>query len=131
MIPSVLIAVSFQFRSLRSSHKFIAIKIFYLSIWVLFFFVLFLFGNVTEVIKNFLRRIYEQTGPGSAFVEHLEAQILKMYPLDANHGGAFVDSIYVPVCQKKSWTRHCMLFLCHKYYTNLASARLQHTVSYG
>ena len=27
--------------------------------------------------------------------------ILKIHLLDGNHGGAFVDSIYVPVCPKK------------------------------
>ena len=32
--------------------------------------------------------------------------ILKIYLLGGNHGGAFVDSIYVPVCPKKFGIRH-------------------------
>ena len=34
-------------------------------------------------------------------LEHLEAQIWKNYPVGANYGGAFVDSMYVQVCPKK------------------------------
>ena len=46
----------------------------------------------------FYKEILEQTGPESAFLEHLEAQILKNFPLGANHGDAFVGSMYVLVC---------------------------------
>ena len=51
---------------------------------------------------NFLKIIQKEecffckeskTGLGSAFLEHLEAQIQKNYPLDANHGSAFVNSM--------------------------------------
>ena len=38
----------------------------------------------------FYKEIIEQTGPGNAFLEHLESQILKNFPLHANHAGAFV-----------------------------------------
>ena len=46
--------------------------------------------------KMFYKEIKEQTGPGSAFLEHFQAQILKMYPLCASHFGVFVSLIYVP-----------------------------------
>ena len=56
---------------------------------------------LTYVIwEMFYKEILKQIGPGSAFLEHLEVQILKNSPLDANYGGAFV---YVPVCPKKIW----------------------------
>ena len=54
----------------------------------------------------FYTEIKEQTGPGSAFLEHLEAQILKIFLFSANHAGAFVGSIYVHVCPKKLWIHH-------------------------
>ena len=44
--------------------------------------------------------------PGSAFLDHLEAKILKIHLLGATRGGVFVDSIYVPVCPKKLYIRH-------------------------
>ena len=50
----------------------------------------------------FYKEIIEQTGPGSAFLEQLEAQILKNLLLRGNHGGAFVGSMYVPVCPQKT-----------------------------
>ena len=40
-------------------------------------------------------------------LEHLEAQILKMPPLGTNDVGAFLASMYVPVCPKKLCIRHC------------------------
>ena len=40
----------------------------------------------------FYKEILEQTGSGSAFLEHMEAQILKNLPLSANHGATFVGS---------------------------------------
>ena len=30
-----------------------------------------------------------KTGPGSAFLQYVKAQILKIFPLTTNHGGAF------------------------------------------
>ena len=80
MIPSVLLAVS---RSLRSSDKFIAIQIFYLN--VSFFkndsqgrvFRNANLSNSENVLHGNLRT--ERTG--SAFLEHLKAQILKISQL--------------------------------------------------
>ena len=54
--------------------------------------------------KMFYKEILEQTGPGSAFLEHLEVQI---FWLSAKPGGTLVDSMDVPVCPKKLWIRHC------------------------
>ena len=45
----------------------------------------------------FYIEILEQTGPGSAFLDHLEAQILKNLRLSTNHACMFVGSMYVPV----------------------------------
>ena len=39
-------------------------------------------------------------------VRAFQDTILKMHLLGWNHGGAFVDLIYVPVCPKKLWIRH-------------------------
>ena len=50
----------------------------------------------------YYNEIYKQTEPGSAFLECLAAQTLKISLLSVNHGGTFVGSISVPVCQKKS-----------------------------
>ena len=55
----------------------------------------------------FYKEILEQTGPESAVLEHLQAIILKRFSLCANHGVALVDSMYVPVCPKTPWIRHC------------------------
>ena len=52
------------------------------------------------------KEILEQTGAGSAFLEHLEAQILKNLPICANHGGAIVGSTYELVCPQKLWIWH-------------------------
>ena len=35
----------------------------------------------------FYKEIFEQTGPGGAFLEHLEAETLKIYLVKANHNG--------------------------------------------
>ena len=48
----------------------------------------------------FYKEIYEQTGPGSAFLEHLETHILEIYLLSTNHRDAFMGSMYVPICLK-------------------------------
>ena len=48
-----------------------------------------MFCNVKEVIwKMFYKEIKESvlSGLRITFLEHLEAQILKIYPLSANHG---------------------------------------------
>ena len=49
----------------------------------------------------FYKEILEQAGLVSAFLEHVEAQILKIYPLGINHGGALKVLMYVTVCPKK------------------------------
>ena len=43
------------------------------------------------------KRILEHTLPASAFLKHLEAQILKNLLFDVNHGGVFMGSMYVPL----------------------------------
>ena len=45
-----------------------------------------MFYNATN-LKNVFQRNLKQTGPGIAFLEHMKAKILKIYPLDTNHGG--------------------------------------------
>ena len=50
----------------------------------------------------FYKEIIEQRGPGSAFLEQLEAQISKNLLRRVNHGGTFVGSMYVPVCPQKT-----------------------------
>ena len=50
----------------------------------------------------FNKEIYEQTEPGKAFLEHLEAQILKISQVSAKHGGTFVGLMHVPVFPKKT-----------------------------
>ena len=50
--------------------------------------------NFSNLGNVFYREILKQTGPGSAFLEHLETQILKNLQF-----GAFVGSMYVPVCK--------------------------------
>ena len=39
-------------------------------------------------------------------MEYLEAQILNISLLGANHAGAFLGLICVSVCPKKLWIRH-------------------------
>ena len=41
--------------------------------------------------------ILEHTLPGSGFLKHLEAQILKNLLFDVNHGGVVMGSMYVPL----------------------------------
>ena len=55
----------------------------------------------------FYKEILEQTGPESAVLEHLQALILKRFSPCANHGAAFLDSMYVPVCPKIPWICRC------------------------
>ena len=50
----------------------------------------------------FYKEIYEQIEPGSLFLDYLVAQISKISPLSANHGGAFMGSLCVMVCPKKN-----------------------------
>ena len=57
----------------------------------------------------FYKEIQEHTMPGSAFLdflEHLVAQILKIYLLGTNHGGTFKGLMHVPVCPKNLWIHH-------------------------
>ena len=55
----------------------------------------------------FYKKFLEQTGPEGAVLEHLQALILKRFSLCANHGVAFLDSMYVPVCPEIPWIRRC------------------------
>ena len=69
------------------------------------------FGNVNlSNLENVLQGNVLQAGPGSAFLEHLEAQIWKIYLVDANHGGTFVGLMYLLVCPRKLWICHCIFF---------------------
>ena len=56
----------------------------------------------------FYKEIQEQARPGSAFLEHLEAQGLK---ISANRGGGKGEGELkdVPVCPKKLWIRHWLM----------------------
>ena len=56
--------------------------------------------------KLFYQEIFEQSKPGTAFWEYLEAQILKIYSVIANHGGTFMGSMCVLVCPKRPWIHH-------------------------
>lgn len=52
--------------------------------------------------ENIVQKNLRTWGPGSAFLEHLKAQILKIYPGVANHDGPFVGLVYVLVCLNDS-----------------------------
>ena len=53
------------------------------------------FCNVSlSDLENVLQEIQEQKEPGSAFLEHLEAEILKISPLNVNLGGYVIDNAY-------------------------------------
>lgn len=43
----------------------------------------------------------EEIGPGNAFYEYLELQILRLVFLGTKHGGTFMGSMYVPGLPKK------------------------------
>ena len=87
VILSVLLAASF---SSDGFATLVAIQIFYFNIWVFWNYPgRRVFCNVKEVIwKTFYKEIKESvlSGLRITFLEHLEAQILKIYPLSANHG---------------------------------------------
>ena len=51
----------------------------------------------------------EQAEPGSAFLEYLDEQTLKIFPLGANHGDIIIDLMCVLGCPKKLWICHCHL----------------------
>ena len=101
------------FRLFRNSHKFTAIQICYLNtiqiheflknhLWKGMFCNVKL-SNLTNVLQSCLR-----TGsPRECIFRVSGEQILKTFPLSNNYGGTFVGSMYVPVCQKKLWIRHC------------------------
>ena len=60
------------------------------------------FRNVNlSNLENALQRNLRTEDRGKAFLEHLEAQMFKIFRLSANHGDTFVGSMYVPVCPKK------------------------------
>ena len=72
------------------------------------------FRNVNlSNLENVLQRNLRTERAGSAFLEHLEAQIWKVFLLSANLGGSFVSSIYVSLCPKKLWIRQwpCKLLI--------------------
>ena len=54
----------------------------------------------------FYKGILEKTGLGSAFLEHVEAKILKIFLLSDKNSVAFVKLMYVPVYLQKLWIRH-------------------------
>ena len=55
-----------------------------------------MFHNVTlSNLENVLQENLRAGRVASAFLEDLEAQILKSFPLSAIHGGAFESSMYV------------------------------------
>ena len=48
-----------------------------------------------KYLEKVLQQISKEAGPGSTFLEHLEAQILKIYLLSANHVvPSWVQNIY-------------------------------------
>ena len=63
-----------------------------------------MFPNVNfSNLENVLQR---NLGADRSWEHDIRDAILKLYPLGGNHGGAFVNSIYVPVCPKELWIRH-------------------------
>ena len=92
-IPSVPLVASFQL-------KFYSHTLFFFFFWNIWIFKnrpwrrLSRNVNFSNLGNVFYREILKQTGPGSAFLEHLETQILKNLQF-----GAFVGSMYVPVCK--------------------------------
>ena len=58
--------------------------------------------KASVIWKMFYKEIWEQTEPGRAFLEYLEAQIFKISPLSANNGGTFVGLMCIPVCPQKN-----------------------------
>ena len=60
------------------------------------------FSNLENVLQRNLRADRSWERNFRAFGD----AILKLYPLGGNHGVAFVNSIYVPVCPKELWIRH-------------------------
>ena len=91
-----------------SSHKFIAIQIFYLNnIWMYEFFrnrpqkVLFRNVNLSN-LKNILEKKITDRAAECIFRASGIWQILKIFPLSASHGGAFVGLMYVSICPKNS-----------------------------
>ena len=66
-----------------------------------------MFRNVNlSNLENVLQRNLRADRARECIFRVFGGTILKVYPLDGNHGGAFVNSIYVPVCPKKLWIRH-------------------------
>ena len=69
-----------------------------------------MFRNVNlSNLKNILQRT--DLARYRAFLGHLEAQILKTFPLSINHGGAFVGSMYALFCPKKNLDTSLYLYV--------------------
>ena len=115
-------------RSLCSSHKFVALQFFLflfpfylLTMWIYEFLKNYprrgVFCNINlkySNLENHLERHLRTDRTGECILEHLEAQIWKIFSLSDNHGGAFVGLMYVPICPKKLWMRHCIRFIWFK-----------------
>ena len=66
-----------------------------------------MFRNINlSNLENVLQRNLRADGARECVFTAIGGTILKIYLLGGNHGGAFVDSIYVPVCPKKFGIRH-------------------------
>ena len=90
-----------------SSRKITAVQIFYYE-----FFKNYprrgVFRNVNlSNLKNVLQRHLRIGRAGDCHLRIPEGTILKMFQLSANHGGAIVHSMYLPVCPIRLWIRHC------------------------
>ena len=93
-------AASFTIKSLCSSYKLVAIQFFYLSIWIFTKKRVFCVVGLSN-LKIFNKKKIKNRAK-SAFLEYLEAQILKISHLSTNHGGALVGLMCVHVCPKSS-----------------------------
>ena len=101
MISSALLAGSFKFRLLCSSHNRIGTQIFH------FFFKKhpqkIVFYNVSlSNLKNVLQRNLGKSRTSECIFRVSGAQILKIYLLSGNHGCAVVSSICLLVFPKKT-----------------------------
>ena len=63
-------------------------------------------------LANFLQSCLRTESAGECIFRASGEQILKTFPLSNNYGGTFVGSMYVPVCPKKFWIRHCLVRKC-------------------
>ena len=103
MIPSVLLAASFQLRSLCSSHKFIAIQNLLMNISKIFNSLKIIHEEENNLENNWQRNLKTDRAMECIFWAS-GGKILRIFVLCANHGDdAFGSSRYVPVCQKIFW----------------------------